>query len=89
MRLIDADALMDNVYESHHENPHTLAKDRAMHTHEHNLFLIMISHAPTIDAVSVVRCKECKTYSNGTCWIMRGKMKPDDFCSYGERRSDD
>ena len=45
-----------------------------------------IAHMPTVDAVDVVRCKNCKAYSNGTCWIMRGKMKPDDFCSYGESR---
>ncbi len=39
--------------------------------------------------VEVVLCKDCKTYSNGTCWKMRGKMKPDDFCSYGERKDNE
>lgn len=40
---------------------------------------------PAADVAPVVRCKDCKTYSNGSCWIMRGKMKPYDFCNYGER----
>ena len=50
----------------------------------------------TIDAVPVVRCRECKHYEIGVClkiyddgaasryaWQER---KPDDFCSYGERK---
>ena len=50
----------------------------------------------TIDAVHVVRCRECKHYEMGVClkiyddgavsryaWQER---KPDDFCSYGERK---
>ena len=45
---------------------------------------------PTIDAVPVVRCRECK-YRDGTPGqpnIQCGQMHEDDFCSYGERRED-
>ena len=48
--------------------------------------------APTVDAVEVVRCKDCKHYANyGRVWDCRkygGMSLPDDddFCSYGERR---
>lgn len=45
----------------------------------------VVDNAPGFE---LVRCKDCKTYSNGTCWKMRGKMKTGDFCSYGERRTD-
>ena len=60
--------------------------------------------APAVDAVEVVRCKECKhwdvdpdTYGNafgpeGCCFgIADGSTltKHDDFCSWGERRADD
>ena len=51
---------------------------------------------PTVDAVPVVRCKKCVHYERGVClkiyddgaasryaWQER---KPDDFCSYGERK---
>ena len=45
-----------------------------------------ISH-PTADVVEVVRCKDCKHYKGeqSNCWLMRVKMQPTDYCSYGER----
>lgn len=40
-------------------------------------------------AKEIVRCKECKRYSqSGLCNLYLNislEMKPDDFCSYGER----
>ena len=51
---------------------------------------------PTIDAVPMVRCKDCKHYGNeyghpygGECAWHGSLVDPDDFCSYGERRTDD
>ena len=43
--------------------------------------------ATTVDAVPVVRCKDCKHEFGGSC-ILCGfqKRKPEDFCSYGERK---
>ena len=42
------------------------------------------------DVVEVVRCKDCKRYSqSGLCNLylnISPEMKPNDFCSYGERR---
>lgn len=56
---------------------------------------VEINNAPTIDAVPVVRCKDCKwftmdntggTYCNHlTCGLFNG-YEPDAFCSYGERK---
>ena len=58
----------------------------------------VIREMPTVDAEVVVRCKGCKHYDMGVClkiysdgnahpeaWQSR---KPDDFCSYGERKDD-
>ena len=44
-------------------------------------------NARTVDAVEVVRCKDCKHEFGGSC-ILCGfqKRKPEDFCSYGERK---
>lgn len=55
-----------------------------------------LQDTPTVDAVVVVRCKDCTHYDMGVClkiysdgnahpeaWQSR---KPDDFCSYGERK---
>lgn len=47
---------------------------------------------PTVDAVVVTRCKDCKYLVNATvndngfliCGISDMEIAPDDFCSYGE-----
>ena len=56
-------------------------------------FIDYLSSRPTIAAVPVVRCKDCKylMFSDcyGECGIGRmGIVSPDDFCSYGERKED-
>lgn len=55
-----------------------------------------IADAPTVDAVEVVRCRECKHCDpeNHHCDHYMGTVaplsrKPDDFCSYGERKDGD
>lgn len=57
--------------------------------------------APAVDAVEVVRCKDCVNYEErfggcGYCyhWDYEQGESPnrvdeDDFCSYGERKADD
>ena len=61
----------------------------------------IIEMQPTVDAVEVVRCKDCKRCFKHTTkrnrqymWIcMRNDtdlyVRPDDFCSYGERKGGD
>lgn len=44
-----------------------------------------VEEMPTIDAAPVVRCKDCKFWENGDCYRLE-LSRPDDFCSYGERR---
>ena len=78
-RLIDADALM---YEANSDGAYGYVDAK------------QIYDAPTIDAVEVVvRCRECKhcdpenyhcDHPMGTAAPLR--RKPDDFCSYGERK---
>lgn len=79
MRLIDADLLEDQFGISDED---LLALDE-------------IRHAPTVDAVVVMRCKDCKhsretadgrglfcsVWGRGWHWV-----QPDGFCSYGERK---
>lgn len=59
MRLIDADALSVEVDKSKHHNPHSQGLLSVNHTNEHDHFIKMIYDAPTVDAVEVVRCKDC------------------------------
>ena len=60
-----------------------------------NGLIELIEKAPTIDAVPVVRCRECNhcdpenyhcDHPMSTAAPLR--RKPDDFCSYGERKED-
>jgi len=47
-----------------------------------------IRQQPVVDAVHVVRCKDCK-FRDGTPGqpnILCYQMRDDDFCSYGERK---
>ena len=52
----------------------------------------LLEDAPTIDALPVVHCKDCRYLSvkdlgNGYCKRkMSGPISPYDFCSYGEDR---
>jgi hypothetical protein len=54
----------------------------------------MIENAPTVDAVEVVRCKDCKHWGyvvgcGHYCECYANQMadtEADDFCSYGERK---
>ena len=82
-RLIDADALIKAMNEDYTFYGFVdLLKD--IH--------VIIDEAPTIDAVSVVRCKECKYKDMEICAMHRlvvaGVRKSDDYCSYGEREGE-
>ena len=58
-----------------------------------NGLLGLIEKAPTVDAVPVVRCKDCKhlvaVNVNGkgipTCRVSGMEVAPDEFCSRGEK----
>lgn len=82
MRLIDADALGVGL----------CSRDilPADYCAGWNGLVRLIERAPTVDAVPVVRCKDCK-YNIGTKKCLNPDSffavpKDDDFCSYGERR---
>ena len=88
MRLIDADALHNFVSEEFKDDV----------PYEWAWALTAVDHAPAVDAVEVVRCKDCKHYKpqkksahweNRTNYcnrIVTIKVQPYDFCSYGERK---
>ena len=86
MRLIDADALGIGKC-----NPDVF--ENKGYASGWNAAIDLINSAPTIDAVPVVRCRECKCYpkdfdedSWNWCCGIGDDTKPNDFCSYGQRR---
>ena len=85
MRLIDADEAIINFGFEWDDIPPTREE-----------FVRFLKKRPIIDAVPVVKCRDCIHYEMGIClkiyddgaassyaWQER---KPDDFCSYGERK---
>ena len=81
MRLIDADRALEIVRDQSIAHPNAY--------HLTNYATLILREAPTVDAVEVVRCRECKHCDpeNYHCYHPMGtaaplKRKPDDFCSY-------
>lgn len=88
MRLIDADAFLERMSRT----------DRFFGV------VFDINDEPTVDAVPVVRCRDCKhcrNLPNGLCYLYtepydnesgyKGEavcVEPDDYCSCGERKTD-
>lgn len=91
MRLIDADALRKE-----HCDGCSADIQEECKTDPVCASLMWVHDAPTIDAVPVVRCAECKhnnesrAIGDSNMWCDYWGIDPDtdDFCSYGERRED-
>lgn len=86
MRLIDADALKNDHHMGDECDKCETKWRECQYDYIYSKMDICtwIDDAPTIDAVEVVRCKDCKFYyANGgdTCIT-----EPDWFCADGERR---
>lgn len=89
MRLIDADVLIEDINSFWDWD----SIDGITSTTVLKQTITDISHALTIDAVPVVRCKDCKYYdtpkNSKKPYCMRGayvKVNADDYCSKGERK---
>lgn len=90
-RLIDMDYTMDKL------RAYADRKHEAGHTELANGILKAVNYihneVSRVDAVEVVRCKDCRYCqrdSNGM-WCFNDyehNLQPDDYCSYGERRTD-
>ena len=71
---IEREALVDNLNHFVPEYYNALIND-------------LICKQPAVDAIRVVRCKDC-THLYGTICAVCGLLprNPNDFCSYGERK---
>ena len=94
MRLIDADALFDEFLKRYTERERNRNLVFAACEIKQD-FADMVSNFQPVDAVEVVRCKDCKHWHKDTvfCGYMsygeaseRVNWYADDFCSYGERK---
>ena len=88
-RLIDADKLENyirtNAKVEHDDTQYDIGR-------VHGLINAagLIHFAPTVDAVEVVRCKDCLYNENGCCTRSElyddTRYRPDYFCADGERK---
>lgn len=84
MRLIDADKFV------------LALMDASLSSVDEDTILDLVDSVHTVDAVAVVRCKDCKyrIYKDmgeeigeiGGCALFNCAMTNDDFCSYGEKK---
>lgn len=87
-RLIDANAFMKDIL--------TAGIGKTIIEYSESDIGYMILKRPTVDAVEVVRCRECIHYFSGVCLKIYSdgnvsadawqERYDDDFCSYGERK---
>lgn len=98
-RLIHANSLLEKIHDTAEGLADCDQQNAAWALRKYAIRDIM--DAETVDAVEVVRCKECKRCFKHTTkrnkqnmWLcMRNEIevcvRPDDFCSYGERKDGD
>lgn len=73
MRLIDADALIK-----------TLNEEKIKFNVDVNYFIL---NAPTIDAIQVIRCKDCTYYEGEYAYCANDRLAtPNEYCSRGEEK---
>ena len=95
MRLIDADQMSVDESDAYMSAQVQITDDLKwlVNFAAHSKIQMLISDTPTVDAVPVVRCRDCKYYDPEdwggiTCKADGGMTYPydDSFCSQGERR---
>ena len=90
-RFIDADRALEIVYERGIAHPNAY--------HLTNYAMLVLQEAPTVDAMPVVRCRDCigrstwyndAKYGCAVCGMSGMYPKSEDgFCSYGIRKEGD
>lgn len=101
MRLIDAEDILDSIENWKRKVLYYHPYTKKFSTIPMSEVLSFLEDSPTIDAVPVVRCKDCKWYDMSKCmvttemghhYVCRAhsyRPVPEDYCSQGERKDDD
>lgn len=101
MRIIDGDALRGVMYHEAFDTDSDMQRWDSGCWIRYKMFEKAIDNAPTVDAVEVVRCRECVYYKDAEfnvftshdkwcTYVMNSSYyrEPDEYCSKGERRED-
>ena len=98
-RLIDADELRNGLFHGYVEGKTDLTeREMGYQAGWNDALMYGVADAPTVDAVEVVRCKDCRYYhvywdnnghtekGYGACdWINDNSVREDHFCAWGEK----
>lgn len=92
MRLIYADEFEDALENTEYDISPAYEPDG----YSHKLICEVLEEIPTVDAVPVVRCRDCEYLVNAVvnangfliCGVSDMEITPEDFCSYGEREEE-
>ena len=86
MKLIDADALIERL------KPYIdkYGAKKFPYNMVHEAFIYEVEQEPTVDAVPVIRCKDCKNFvdeeDQSYCIDMAGQCDGNGFCAWAERK---
>lgn len=91
MRMIDADQMAVDESEAYMSAQVQITEDLKwlVNFAAHSKIQRLIADTPTVDAVPVVRCRDCRSYNKpktGWCEVHLDCEHPDDYCSYGKRK---
>ena len=86
MRMIDADQMAVDESEAYMSAQVQITDDLKwlVNFAAHSKIQKLIADTPTVDAVSVVRCRDCRKFKTYDCRMVASGYE--DFCSYGERK---
>ena len=96
-RLINPDTLIDELTGMKIADPHRKKRgliERWVRDKGYDILILIVKHFPTVDAVEVIRCRDCKHRHGTLCWMIAGgpaavSTRDNFFCAYGERRTND
>lgn len=97
MSLINREALADAMYDEAFEKDSEEQKWDGGCWIRYKMFERVVFDLPSVDAVEVVRCKDCKFWhedvannftsiQRGGCKLVRGITNGEFFCALGERK---
>ena len=66
--LISRKALIKELERLRESNPHSDARSRSQHNSEITSCIHRVNIQPTVEAVPVIRCKNCKHWHEETAW---------------------
>ena len=99
-RLINANELEANMYHEAFETDTDMQKWDSGCWIRYKMFENQIEKMPTVDAVEVVRCKDCKWWKTNYMWngserkvcvveAYEPVRNEDDYCAKGERKENE